>query len=220
MVVENNLVDRYLLGQMDEAEAMAFEDFYAGSAETMAELEASARLIDGMQRAARRGTDGATDLLPKLVQPRKRGGLRRVLSSPAYGVAASFVALAAILLAVAGNLRTPAATGPTINAINIPVVTLSPTRGSETGISIAAADAPQVVFALDLGMAAAASYSAALHTLNGDMLWRAVGLHPDELQSLTMSIGRDMLPSGDYRIIVRADDASGDTLTFPFRIDR
>lgn len=221
MVVENNLVDRYLLGQMDEAEAMAFEDFYAGSAETLAELETSSRLIDSMKRAARADTQGAvTHLTPKLEQRRKAGGLQRMLASPAYGIAASFVALAAVLLAVAGNLRGPATPGPATNVINIPVVTLSPTRGTESGISIGVADAPQVVFALDLGLAAAASYSAALHTLDGDMLWRADGLRPDALQSLTMSIARGTLPSGDYRIIVRADDATGDTLTFPFRIDR
>ncbi len=49
MVVANNLVDRYLLGQMDEAEAMAFEDFYAGDPDTLDELETSAQLIDSMK---------------------------------------------------------------------------------------------------------------------------------------------------------------------------
>lgn len=227
MVVEENLVDRYLLGKMDETEAMAFEDFYAGSTETLEELETSALLIDGLQSAGG-GASSATDARVTQLndkRPPARGRVMRMLASPAYGVAASFVALAAVLVAVSGNLRAPDAGSAPGNAINIPVITMSPTRGAavdgaQNGIQIIKGEAEMIVFALDVGMAGNQSYTAALHTRDGDLLWRADGLQPDLLDSLTMSISKGTLPEGDYRIIVRTDNNNGDTLTYPFSITR
>ncbi|MEM7610844.1 MAG: hypothetical protein AAF270_04160 [Pseudomonadota bacterium] len=222
MVEENNLVDRYLLGQMDESEAMAFEDFYAGSPETLEELETSALLIDGMNNANRKPMGSVTSIGQlKASAPAPTAAARRWFGSPAYGVAASFVAALALLVAGSNYVALQDARSvASSNIINIPVVTLSPTRGGESGVEVFAGDAPQVVLALDLGLSAAASYSAALQTIDGDHIWRSEGLEPDELQSLTMSIARESLPAGSYRIVVRSEDARNDTLNFPFDIAR
>ena len=213
-VIDENLVDRYLMGQMSEAEAMAFEDFYAGSPETMQELEESAMLIDGMTHLGR--DDGVAT---PIAAAKKKTGSRflAVMGTPAYGMAASVVALVAVMIAGANNLRDGAASGDD-SLVNIPVVTLSATRGGDAGVEITAGEAPQIVLALDLGIARADSYSASLQSADGSASWHGAGLRPDLLDSLTMSIPRDALPNGDYTMIVRPEADNGDALIFPFTI--
>lgn len=218
MVIADNLVDRYLLGKMDESEAMAFEDFYASDPETLADLETSAMLIDSMQRSGRSGdievTAGAGDNVVPL-----HTRIKRFVAKPAYGLAASFAAAACAVLLVASNLTGMQGGDDTaLMASNFSLVTLSATRGADTGPEIAARDGRMVVFALDLGIAESPSYAATLLTADGDFVHEFTGLTPDELESLTVSVPEAQLPAGGYRFTVRSEGERGDTLQFPFDI--
>ena len=219
MVVANNLVDRYLLGQMDEAEAMAFEDFYAGDPETLDELETSAQLIDSMQAAGRRGELRAEDTTPRNVVP-LFSRVRNIVASPAYGLAASVAALVAVGALTLGNgagLGTQD-NGQIMASVNTPVVFLAATRGAEDGLLIEAERSGQVVFGLDIGYADASSYSVALHSAAGDLLWESGGLNPNEEQSLSLSLPDALLPAGSYRFTVRPEGAGTEALRFPFEM--
>lgn len=218
MVIADNLVDRYLLGKMDESEAMAFEDFYASDPETLAELETSAMLIDSMRQSGRSGEIEATVGAGGNVVP-LHSRIKRFIARPAYGLAASFAAAACAVLLVADNLTgTPGSDETALMASNFSLVTLAPTRGADTGPEVATRAAGMVVFALDLGMAESPSYAATLHTADGDFLHEFTGLEPDELESLTVSVSEALLPAGGYRFTVRSEGSRGDTLQFPFDI--
>ena len=218
MVIADNLVDRYLLGKMNESEAMAFEDFYASDPETLADLETSAMLIDSMQRSGRSGDiDAASGAGGNVIPFATR--IKRFVAKPAYGLAASFAAAACAVLLVASNMPgTSGSDDTSLMAANFSLITLSATRGADTGPEIATRDARLVVFALDLGIAEAPSYAATLLTADGDFVHEFTGLRPDELESLTISVPEAKLPAGGYRFTVRSEGDRGDTMQFPFDI--
>lgn len=217
-VIRENLVDRYLLGQLDESEAMAFEDFYAGSPETLAELEESALLIDGIREVG--GADRRGARVSKIGGGRRRqGALKRVLGSPRYGVAASLVAAAALAALVLRPM--PAGIGGARTAaINVPIVALSPLRGGSGGLEVAVGDARYVAMALDLGIPESGNYRVSLLDPDGDLLWQADGLRPDDGQSLTFMLPTDVLADGNLRLVARPADGPGATLSFPFFTSR
>lgn len=221
-VIENNLVDRYLLGQLSETEAMAFEDFYASSPETMAELEQAAQMIDGFTHLAR-SSDIADKTIANLsaARERKASGITRMLTSPLYSAAATLVAVAALVIV---GINSQMGTIPdnanmqmaSVTSANFPVFTLGATRGSEQGVEIAIGEASELVLTLDVMGSAETSYSAALQSSNGDLIHRFDALYVDAYESLNMRLTTAMVPVGDYRIVVRGQDNVADTLTFVF----
>ncbi|MEM1440687.1 MAG: hypothetical protein AAF769_16535, partial [Pseudomonadota bacterium] len=92
------------------------------------------------------------------------------------------------------------------------------TRGAEDGILIEAERSGQVVFGLDIGYADASSYSVALHSAAGDLLWQSGGLKPNEEQSLSLTLPDALLPVGSYRFTVRPEGAGTEALRFPFEM--
>lgn len=219
-VINESLVDRYLLGQLDEAEAMAFEDYYAGSPETLAELEDGALLIQGLREIS---GGGRHDSLPARfgATGRPRGAatrLWRLVGSPAYGLAASLVAVIALAVALGfagrelGGVDDPAL----LADLNTPIVTLSPMRGGSAGLEVAVGDSRYVAMALDLGTPEASTYRVTLLNAAGDLLWQGDGLQPDVLDSLTFMLPASLLDSGAYRLVVRPAQDPGQTLTYPF----
>ncbi len=218
MVIADNLVDRYLLGKMDESEAMAFEDFYASDPETLADLETSAMLIDSMQRSGRSGEIEVSASAGNNVVP-LHSRIKRFVARPAYGIAASFAAAACAVLLVASNMMgTEGANDAELMASNFSLVMLSATRGADIGPEIATREARMVVFSLDLGFAEAPSYAATLLTADGDFVHEFTGLTPDDAESLTVSVPEAKLPAGGYRFTVRSEGDRGDTMQFPFDI--
>jgi hypothetical protein len=219
-VINDSLVDRYLLGQLDESEAMAFEDFYAGSPETLAELEESALLIAGMREIG--GGDIAGPLLAKsgaASAPRGAAArVRRIVGSPVYGIAASLVAVVALAVALGGIARQDGGiTGPTRLAdVNTPIVVLSPMRGGSDGLEIAVRDSHYVAMALDLGTPEAGEFRVTLLDEAGDLVWQADGLRPDAMDSLTFVLPAGLLDGDAYRLVARPSQDPGQTLTYPF----
>lgn len=217
-VIRESLVDRYLLGQLDEAKAMAFEDFYAGSAETLAELEESALLIDGLREISGAERQGSLVAASGTGRRGPAGTLRRFVGSPVYGAAASLLAAIALVALFAGV--SPFGTGSTNDApaaaINMPIVTLSPMRGGSEGLEVVVSDSRYVAMELDLGVPEADSYRVSLVDDAGDLLWQGNGLRPGTMASLTFMLPADLLGDGNFRLIARPADGPGQTLTYPF----
>lgn len=219
IVTDENYVDRYLLGHLSESEAMAFEDFYASSPETMTELEDSALLIDGLKSDVSDSPKVTSIATHRQPTTETSSSATRIIGSPLYGMAASFVAAAALLVAGGQYLGGSSVNTRTAYSINTPIVTLSASRGGDRGITINSNGADQVGIALDLGgNAIAKSYSAKLQSASGEAILQMAGMNPDELDSLTMIIGSKTLTPGDYQIIVNPENASGSTMQFVFSI--
>lgn len=218
-VIDLNLVDRYLLGQLSEPEAMAFEDFYAGSPETMAELEDSTLLIESMRQANEMYSDRmkpTASLADRYAKPAARGP--RLLTSPWYSLAASVLAIAAVALLATEATRDNA--GVTMaNNINVPIIALGASRGNDSkGIEIDSEGVAQVALSLDVGLTPFDSYEATLLTADGREVWRARGLNPNAMQSVTMTLSVDTIPPGDYEIVVTPISAIGDSLRYQFSV--
>ena len=218
MVIADNLVDRYLLGKMNESEAMAFEDFYASDPETLSDLETSAMLIDSMQQSGRSGELSTADSTRSNVVP-LHTRIKRFMAKPAYGIAASFAAAACAALLVASNVMDTTGTeGAQLMAANVTLIELSPTRGADVGPEVAMREGPVAVVLLDLGFADAPSYTATLHTAGGDFVKELSALTPDEIGMLSVVVPAELMPAGSYRFTVRSEGDRGDTLQFPFDI--
>ncbi|MEO0574472.1 MAG: hypothetical protein AAF004_03345 [Pseudomonadota bacterium] len=225
-VIEDNLVDRYLLGQLSEVDAMAFEDFYASSPETMAELEQAAQMIDGFAHLAR-NSDIADKTIASLsaARERKTSTMSRLLTSPMYSAAATLVAVAALVLVGLNSQMNSAPQDVSMQvasntSVNFPVFTLGATRGSEQGVEIAVGDSSELVLTLDVMGSAETSFSASLQNTQGDLIQRFDALHMDSYESLNMRLSTAMVPDGDYRIVVRGAENPAETLTFLFSTAR
>ncbi|MEO1582031.1 MAG: hypothetical protein AAFR91_09270 [Pseudomonadota bacterium] len=211
VVVERNLVDRYLMDQLTEEQAMAFEDFYAGCPETMAELDISERLIRNLKH-----TDTDDVVVVSLDAQRSKNNKNRVarfLSSPAYSAVASMVAVAALAL-LGMNQSIPEAMP--LGTGNVPVEYLDPTRGSDTGLEIAMRGSDSVLLKLDLGLASDEAYQARVIDTDGRSILTIKDLQVDDSSALTVLLRAEATQPGAYRINVR--NVSGETWVFPYTL--
>ncbi len=210
VVVEHNLVDRYLMDQLTEEQAMAFEDFYAGCPETMAELDISERLIRNLKRT---DSDDVVVSLDAQRSKNEKNRVARFLSSPAYSAAASMVAVAALAL-LGMNQSIPEAMP--LGTGNVPVEYLDPTRGSDTGLEIAMRGSDSVLLKLDLGLASDEPYQARVIDTDGRSILTIEDLQVDEVNELTVLLRAEATQPGAYRINVR--NVSGETWVFPYTL--
>lgn len=211
-VVEHNLVDRYLMGQLTEEQSMAFENFYAGCPDTMEELDLSERLIAGMRQGGQEFT--ATDNIAAFhTQPKKPGVIAGLLSSPLYSAAATFVAVACLGML---SLGAGSGTDSPLGVGNVPLAYLEATRGAETGFEVAVDGSSEVILNLDLGIAADESYVARVLNANGDLIWTFNDLRVNEEDGLRIILRGDAVVDGRYRVNVR--NSSGETWVFPYTL--
>lgn len=211
-VIDHQLVDRYLMGKLTEQEAEAFEDFYVTSPETLDELEHAAPLLEGFRAMGAAGDlrgSNVTALKPK------PSPVMRIVGSPAYGIAASLFAMFAVILLVlqpnAGQPRTEHLQA----SANVSIVQLAATRGGESGIEVFLGGSDQVVIELDLGYSAAERYSTTLRNAEGDIVWQAQNVTPDD-SYLTLSLGKGLIPDGRYELYAEPADSDGESLSYIF----
>ncbi|MEN7342090.1 MAG: hypothetical protein AAAFM81_04075 [Pseudomonadota bacterium] len=212
-VVDDNWVDRYLIGQLTESEAMAFEDFYASCSETMTELEETTLLIEGLKRTPQSVTDlnsvRAARNAKTAPQPQERSNW--------LATAASFAAGLAVMFVGAGMLND--SSGPEVAGVaasTVTIVALAPSRGDERGIVVEedSASAP-IVLSLDVGYDVEDRYSASVQNKQGDIVWQTDSLTPDEAtQSLNILLDRSMLPAGEYQVVARPVSGNSSTLYY------
>ncbi len=216
-VIDGNIVDRYLLGQLDEHERDAFEVFYLSCPETVAELEVTEKLIAGFGASAlgRRRTRSAA--------PRTAAATPDETESKRWNwpaIAASLVAVLAIGFGVQAE-RTIDAQRALLSAadINLPIVSLGTTRGDNGARLVMLPNtSTRVAFALDLGLAESAEYAVELLDRDGAVLWSARGLKPDDYESLTFSLPPGLLQAGEYELKAFPGDSPGTDLRFPILV--
>jgi len=190
------VIERYLSGTLSAAEEQAFEEAYLADAELLEELEAAERLRTGLEELAVEGPAGAA--------PRRARWLE-VASSPSYGIAASLVAVAALVSATVLYVqdRVPqegyAAAAPTRL---LPLVSV---RGAGNPNEIAAPAAGEwTVLLLDPGFGDYDVYRAVIARPDGQEVLRFDGLTPTYEDLLALGMPADVLSPGDYEIRLSA----------------
>lgn len=202
-VVDHNVVDRYLLGQLGQDEQDAFETYYLSCPDTLDELSVTEKLMDSFAASAlgaRARRRPATDSSEKLesVKPRDR-------TRPWKFATLAASVLAAVTLALPGlqSGSTPDFGGS--EDLNIPIITLAATRSTGDARIIELPRAPvRVAIALDLGLANHSTYEVQLINNEKQTIWSAVNLTPDDFAALTFSLPPGILEPGGYEFVAKA----------------
>jgi hypothetical protein len=216
-IEENQVVDRYLMGQLPVEEAARFEEHYFHCRQCLEALELCEKLQRGVRRAvaqdALRASVGSAVLAWWLRQGRARL------------TALAVAALVAVLLPAGllyRGLRQAAYEPRVMSAVFF----FSPERGAvaedrEPTQRIRLSGSPEwIVLSLELDPSAGESYRVTL--LSGDEeIWRRNGLEPDPLGSLALSLHSSWLAPGDYVTRVEALGDRGEAAPvarFRFRV--
>lgn len=211
---EQQVVDRYLLGQLSTAEREAFEQHYLHCQRCLDRLEEAERFQGAVKRAA------AEAAAEPAGEDEPRGRIlpfpARLLASPRRLGLIAAALVAALLLPPALLWRQAHQAGQelaqaTRPQVNTPVFHLAAQRGGPgaDGPSHIVRLGPEpewIVLSLDLGLAEHAAYRAVL-LRGGEELWQGEGLVPDAAAALTVSFHSSFLEPGDYRLRVEAATA-------------
>lgn len=185
------VIERYLNGALSEAEEQAFEEAYLADAELLEELEVAERLRAGL--ADSNAAESAASPAPR------RARWVELAASPRYGIAASLVAVAALVSTTVmyvqnQGLREGAGFGQTR------VLELVSVRGPADPNEIAApARGEWTVLLVDPGFGAYDTYRAVLARDGAEVL-RRDGLTPTYEGLLALGVPGDLLSPGEYEI--------------------
>jgi hypothetical protein len=187
---DQQVIERYLAGTLAPEEEAAFEEAYLGDTALLEELQAAERLKEALRgRAAVPG--GAAG------QAR-----RRWLGSPAYAVAASWVAgvaLVATAFLYFDNRSLRGAAGIT----GVELVPILAVRGAEPQAIESRGGAGSTVLLLDPGFGVYESFAVVLTRTDGATsapLFAVEGLTPSYEGMLAVSVPRVLLPAGTYEV--------------------
>jgi hypothetical protein len=192
---DEQVVERYLKGALTAAEEQAFEEAYLGDPELLEELEAAERLRAGLEDVHAPGLAAGA--------PPRRARWLEVASSPRYGIAASFVAVAALVSTTAlymqnGNLRDNAGFTAAAPARVLELVSV---RGQASPNEIAApARGEWIVLLVDAGLGDYDAYRAVLARDDGADVVRLDGLTPSSDGLLALGVAGEVLSPGEYEI--------------------
>ncbi len=219
-IEEQQVVDRYLMGQLPAEEAERFEEHYVHCRQCLDQLELAEKLQRGFKRAA------AEDVAKAAVAQRLGvlAWLARAAGSPRAGLAA--VALLAVALLPAG-LMYRQLSGSLQPQINTAVFTMGPERSAPAADQVPShvirlSGAPEwLVLSLQLDLPEYERYRVTLSRNGEDDVWHRDGLEPDHLDSLGLSLHSKWLSAGDYVARVEGLPEAGEPVSvahFSFRV--
>jgi len=195
-VIEHDIVDRYLRGELSTEDVTAFEEHCLWCRESLDELELAERMRQGFKDVGRSAGERA-----------RSSRLRSVLSSPRYGAAAS-VLLAASLLTT-GILYRQLDEGSIPTFASGQVYTLETHRGASSDVTqrfaVPAPDA-RVVLVVYPEDIAADHYRVSVYRADDESpRWQAQVEKPSA-EALAVTLPGSLLGPGEYRL--RVEDAA------------
>lgn len=217
-VFEQQLIDRYLLGQLPTEEARRFEVHYLSCSRCMEQLELTETLLHGLRRAA--AQDAAV----------VRGGwlaalLRRRWVAPVLAMALLLVHSGWLYQRLQQQTTALHTVESELERVQIPQVgsiylPLNPLRGAGN-------DAPShhlrlppspgwLVLALELDPPLASTYRVVLLDVDEKELWQSGDFVPNSFDALMLSLPSTFLEPGDY--LLRAIPSSGPAVRFTLRV--
>ena len=209
-LVEEELIDDYARGVLDNEESLSFERHFLCTSERRAKLEL-ARALEA--HAARQQT----------VRRRARDWLRDPVASPAWAVAVAATLLLA-LPALVWQLAAARAPQGEVSAW------LAPGLVRDVGGELKRLPIPPgcrlVRLQLDSGPAEHASYRATLHEVTGEEVWSQSRLDARPIEgrvAVTLTLPCELLPTGDYYVSLRGVSPGQDPVPlgrYDFRVPR
>lgn len=218
------VVERYLLGRLDDEEARRFERHYLDCPTCLERLEANEGLIEGMRQAA------SEDALRQAVSWSLAAFLTRLGPWRPIALAAALL----LVLVPAGWLGWRAVRlGAEVEglrerlaAIDTPrvdpwMISLATERGSagdgESSRELRRPDEERlIVLTLELGLEPGARYGLELEGAEGQALWRS-DLRADPAGQLVLALSSEFLPLGELALVV-TDPAGEPTARLPLRV--
>lgn len=230
-IESNQIIDRYLLGDLSQEEQEEFEEFYFHNQDIVGELELGEKMIDGFRAARDQGA------LNGIVTPKEEAGAGRRGGSFAvpYGMAASVLLAISLFYNVALYQET-AVQSSTTDALETrlaqafspqgsKIEALERTRGvrPDPSRTITVSEAPQwfvLKFALEPEEAAYDDYTVSLIDGAGEIEWQE-SVTPNADDSLTINLHSSQMQARDYVVRVERLDESGEPIPvarYAFRV--
>jgi hypothetical protein len=185
------VIERYLQGKLSAAEEEQFEEAYLADPELLAELKLAERLREGFKDLP---------LETRAPAPVPHGRWLDFAASPRYGIAASFVAAAALF--ASGLLYLQGQDGASLTATSrTRVVPLVAVRGGGSPNTIATPAANEwTVFTVDTGAGDYDRYRVTLVRADGREVAGFAGLTPSDDGTVALGFQGNTLSPGDYEV--------------------
>jgi hypothetical protein len=191
-LAEEELIDQYARGQLDDAESERFERHFLCTDERRGKLEFARALVAHVERRRTSGM-GVWDWL------------RSPIATPAWAMAAAAILLVALPASVWQLAPGRAPRGDVSAWLSSGLV-----RSEGVGVARVAVGGCELVrLHLDPGDAEYGSYRATLHEVSGEEIWsqnRLSAAAVDGRAAVTLTLPCPLLPPGDY--YVRLSDVS------------
>jgi hypothetical protein len=191
---DEQVIERYLGGRLSAAEEQAFEEAYLTDPQLLEELEVAERLRAGLKDSSAAGSVEHAAPGPRWLA---------LASSPRYGIAASLVAVVALVSATVLFVQNQGLSAGATSAANRPtrLLPLVSVRGAANANEIAApARGEWTVLLLDPGFGDYDTYRAVLVGSDGAEVLRLDGLTPTYEDLLAVGMPGETLAPGDYEI--------------------
>lgn len=201
-IEEHNLPERYVLGQLDEAEQASFEDHYVECPRCLEAVEAAQELAAGLA-----AVDASEAHMAAVVPIRPHPHPAPRPPGPRFLWAAAAVVALALLpsLWLARRNRDLASEVERLRRpwVATPVAVLELTRdaaNADVVPTVSAGQQPWIPLAVDLGDVAGLTIDVELARDGGERLWTGTDLRAPDSGPLTLSFPARMLTPGRYRI--------------------
>lgn len=213
-VINENWVDRYLLGQLSATEEDAFEIYYMSCPDTLAELETTEQLVSGFAQS-KLGPVSAGHSSEKYEESAKPKPANNITALAASMLAAIALAFGAFSQNELHNQRALLSE----SAVNIPIISLGATRGDSPARIIEIPARPvRIAFSVDIGIPESTNYTLRLESANGKTVWQADKLIPDAFDALTFSLPAGLLVAGEYKFVAIPGSETGNTVRIPLLV--
>ena len=202
LIDEQLIPERYLMNQLSDSEAEAFEQHYLSCPDCLARVEIGERFARGMKRMAAQDIAAAAELM-------RAGWLARIArlgTAARFSIASVFLLVFALLPFLYIRNLNQQLTLLQAPQINTPILNLSPQRGA---VPVSTGPSHQlrlprepgwVMLALELDVVDRESYAAVLYDTGERPVWRAQGLRANTSDTLTVSLHSTILKAGDYTL--------------------
>jgi hypothetical protein len=194
----NQLIEQYLMDGLSEEEQAAFEEEFLSSQQLLDELEATAKLKQGLHDLAALDTARA---------PTKQSAwFRSMFQSPQYAMAASF--LLVVSLGVSGVLLQERGRMPGLEALPTQITPLVSVRGTGIGESVNTLQSSgydqNYVLMLDPGFSSYSHYRTAVFRVGpaGSLteIWKVDEMVPGYEDMLALTVPAAKLDSGSFEV--------------------
>lgn len=218
----DQIIERYVLGRLTEAETAAFEEHYLDCSRCLDQLEAAERLSTGLRGVATEEAARAAarqGILEALLS--RLGGTRISVLAAALGLVVTLSLVPSLTYRFHNQQLHEQLASARSAQVNLPLVFLSPNRSAlaETDVEIDLSQtAGRIILAIDLGTPATRCWGQ-LEGPDGAVRWTAEGLETDSSGLITLVLPNSVFASGEHLLeLLPQSDEGGAPAPIRFRL--